>query len=229
VKKVLAAFALASVLAVPSLFASSARAVYTFDCTGTGNTALPNPPWVPVSGGAGNFSYYVTGTTCRTTDASAIHIAYYDDTFANDQYAQMALVDTISSTSQTGAAVRVATGADGYACRLDGYIVRFDDTSGFSNQTVLASGLTNAADGDVLRCEAEGTTIRRKINGVTEGSVTDATYASGKAGITGTAADQWDNWEGGDLGAATTCATCAKVNSPIRGGGFLRLRGPDVR
>jgi hypothetical protein len=200
-KKLFAAWTLAAVLFAPSLFASAARAVYTYDCTGTSLDPLPNPPWNAANGSDGNFSFY-TNNDCRATDAGDVHAAYYDNTFGNDQYAQAVILDV---------------------CRVDGIIERWDDADNFGGRTTLASGLATASNNDVIRCEAEGTTIRRKINGVTQGSVTDATYASGKAGVAQNGQQTWDDWEGGDLSGGGATINPAKINSPIRGGGLLGL------
>lgn len=71
--------------------------------------------------------------------------------------------------------------------------------------TALANGTTNIVNGDTLRVEAQGTTIRGLLNGVTDLSVTDTAITSGKAGIMGyaTAANtiKLDTWEGGDFAA----------------------------
>jgi hypothetical protein len=140
----------------------------------------------------------------RGYDAGSISMSYWNaDSFGNDQYSQI-LVNYSATPIYLGAGVRYAAGADGYAARADGYITRYDNASGFSGESSLASGLTNADHGDTLRCEAEGTTIRRKLDGVTEGSATDATYSSGSAGIWayGGANIGMNDFEGGNLGAA---------------------------
>jgi hypothetical protein len=224
-KKLFAAWTLAAVLFAPSLFASAARAVYTYDCTGTSLDPLPNPPWNAANGSDGNFSFY-TNNDCRATDAGDVHAAYYDNTFGNDQYAQAVILDANGGAADFAPAVRLteaAGAADGYVCRVDGIIERWDDADNFGGRTTLASGLATASNNDVIRCEAEGTTIRRKINGVTQGSVTDATYASGKAGVAQNGQQTWDDWEGGDLSGGGATINPAKINSPIRGGGLLGL------
>jgi hypothetical protein len=124
------------------------------------------------------------------------------DAFAANQYAQFTIAAI--GSGHLGAFVRGAIGADGYACRADGYITRYDNAGSLTGETILVSGLTTATTGDVLRGEAEGTTLRVLIDGVSAGSTTDATYASGPAGIWGyNGGDNYiDNWEGGNLAAA---------------------------
>jgi hypothetical protein len=215
-KKVLAAFALAgAVYAQPPTVGS-------FNCTGTGgdNISTTDANWIN-EGTGGEFVHYVADAdTCRPP-ADSISLMRYNEARNNDQYAEVTLV----VGGVVGPAVRISTTSDGYGCRADGYITRYDDLSGFSNETVLVSGLTTAGAGDVLRCEVSGTTITRKINGATQGSTTDATYASGQAGIVGSlvGTEQITDWASGDLGAASSCPVCAKSNSPIRGGGLLGL------
>lgn len=126
----------------------------------------------------------------------------------NDQYAQ-AVIGGKDVGSYFTILLRGA-GADGsrncYKITVGGtneyYIEK--DTAG-TNST-LVSGTTTFANGDTLRGEVEGTTIRLKVNGATVDTTTDSAHASGSTGIEG----YWenttvtlDNFEAGDLGGSS--------------------------
>jgi hypothetical protein len=168
---------------------------------------------------AGRTGWTVYAGSCEVTTANdpagsmrvngLLTIAgWTDDVFGNDQYAEF-VISADAGDEWFGPAVRATQGAsgatfgDGYICRGDGAIKRFDDANGNTGETTLASGLTVVVVTDVLRAEANGTTITRKIDGATQGSVTDATYASGAAGVGGYSSSlEANNWEGGNLAAA---------------------------
>jgi hypothetical protein len=215
-KKIFAAFALSgAVIALP--------ATDNFSGLSSGGNITEDAQWTLVAGDVG-FNRHVATEDIYAAGNSpdGVSMAYWDDdVFGNDQYSQIVITDD-TGVGSIGACVRLAAGADGYCCRADGYITRYDDASVFSGETVLVSGLTTAGTGDTLRCEANGTTITRKIDGATEGSTTDATYVSGSAGIWGYANSmRIDDFEGGNLGGAAPSFVPAIVNAPVRGGGIL--------
>jgi hypothetical protein len=134
-------------------------------------------------------------------------VAIYNDTFANDQYAQG--VYDVAGGGYIGIGVRLS-GAnatlDGYGliCANDnGYLGRFDN----GTWTELANGALTISITDVVKLTAIGTELACYKNGSlittisVDGKVTDATYSSGRAGIVGYADItnlQMDDWEGGD-------------------------------
>lgn len=163
-----------------------------------------NASFTHLCGGATAFIVNDSGhaDVCRPFNASDYCIAIWNaDAFNANHWSQI-VIDTYGS-GHLGVFLRGASGADGYACRADGYITRYDDAASLSGETILASGLSTATNGDTVRGEAEGTTIRTLINGVSAGSVTDATYASGAGGLWGyNGGDNYlDTWEAGNLAA----------------------------
>jgi hypothetical protein len=132
-------------------------------------------------------------------------------TFPDDQYAQMSGL-AVPSGQWIGPSVR-ASGAGGDT----GYVVIAFNNSGTrvlqlyqkisSSFTQLGSTYTVPGNvfnlSDVLRIEAEGTTIRVLFNGSEVISATDSGIASGNAGLQvfGDAVSA-DNWEGGSLAAS---------------------------
>ena len=142
--------------------------------------------------------------------SSAWTCAIYNNTFDNDQYAQIKMVN-VTTTGAMGIGVRLSgAGAtlDGYAFTISGNanessIVRFDNGVG----TVLGNvGTTNPSTNDVYKLKIVGTTLTVYKNGSvftevgTSGTYTDATYSSGKAGIVGNGTyndANADDWEAG--------------------------------
>ena len=128
-------------------------------------------------------------------------------TWPNDQYSHV----TILAVEQGGAtgpgpAVRLASAA------LTGYVV-YCDVSIHLYKLVAGAytglGVNNVpspSPNDLIRVEAQGTTIRVFQNGVQAISVTDTSIASGNAGLGGYVSPitdgHMDDWEGGDFVAA---------------------------
>ncbi|MGB0971912.1 MAG: hypothetical protein ACPGVG_13270 [Mycobacterium sp.] len=116
----------------------------------------------------------------------------------DDHYAQAKLV-------KTGANNWLCVRQDGwrnwYGIRASGTALQiYRRTNGsFSSSLGSWSGL---AAGDVLKIEAEGTTIKAYVNGVERISITDSTHTTGRQGLTaysGTGA-VWDDFEAGVVG-----------------------------
>jgi hypothetical protein len=135
------------------------------------------------------------------------------NTYNNDQYAQITTTNAAGDKGQIGPAVRCASGAFtkyGYEITANGREFYKRVAGTYTGLGATFVGAT-AVDGDVVRLEANGTTITPKLNGSIDsghGAVTDSSIASGSAGIGG----WWDgtvsstraaDWEGGNLGAAT--------------------------
>lgn len=136
------------------------------------------------------------------------------DTFGDDQYSEYTVAQGPGSAYQ-GVVVRAASGPDGYfwianLSSPNGSLYRVDD----GTFTELQGGIPGpTAVNDVLRLEAEGSNLRCYLNGVQTGSTqSDATYASGSAGVgvsftSGGSPARGDDWEGGNLGGASPTAT----------------------
>lgn len=134
---------------------------------------------------------------------TAAYCAYaYDDTFADDQYAEGTLGDT--GEGFIGLAVRLQADDSG-----DGYIALFRpagvalgkiDNGSYTSLGTYAPG-TAPASGMVVRLQVSGTTIKAFVNGIERVSVTDSDYSSGRAGVSGyeNGTARLIDWEGGDL------------------------------
>lgn len=146
----------------------------------------------------------------RTSDLSSDwFIDYIGATWPADQYAQVTLVspDAAGGLGEGyGPAVRITSAASGTFYRLmgngSGYQLWKSITGSFTSVT---SGTgTTFANGDVLRLEVQGTTLRMFKNGVQfGGDQTDASIATGHAGMAYSSTESStagvDNFEGGDL------------------------------
>jgi len=148
---------------------------------------------------------------------------------SSDNYVQAtANVDADEVWNAPSVGVRLAQGTG--TANNDGYgifpiyedffnLVRVDD----GGDTTIATWGTPAAQSYVVRIEAEGSTIRMKIDGVERASVTDATYSSGGVGCfygawsAADADDYIDNWEADDLATPTPTPTPTPTNTPAPG------------
>lgn len=134
-------------------------------------------------------------------------------TFANDQYSEATLKALTAASGGgrgPGVACRCSTSAHTYyrstansnASGNNHELVKFVAGSATSLGFIDADFAVN----DVIRIEAQGTTIRTKKNGTTQISVTDSAIASGRAGVCYSSqgeSAQLDDWAGGDLAAGS--------------------------
>jgi hypothetical protein len=152
------------------------------------------------------FRIQSNGVSPHNTVGSLEGGAYWNaDTPDDNQYAEV--VFTAGGIGYIGPAVRMATGADSrygaYTNGTDSFL--FKIVAG----TFTQLGATGPAfsNGDTLRIEANGTTIRLLKNGAESISVTDSSLASGRIGITGYSSDtntQATSWTGGNLSAGSS-------------------------
>lgn len=176
------------------------------------NSASMGANWTTVTGvnlNANGFDI-VSNTAqpaLRTMDSMELWNAF---SFPNDQYAQAALTMTGTTTGiGPGVFVRGTTATNGPCYRATATksatnnveVLRQDATPAYVS---LGQRTTTWVDGDVLRLEVQGTTLRVYQNGTQLGAdITDSTYASGSAGIVYSASSatvpQIDTWEAGSL------------------------------
>jgi hypothetical protein len=129
------------------------------------------------------------------------------DAFDDAQYAEITLADVDGGVDQGVGVLTRAFEDTGPA--MSGYAFHGKNDYGVIRGFVSGSGgiIANpgwsAVDGDVLRGESEGNDHRIYLNDVEEGSVSDASVASGSAGVScvcfGSNANKMDDWEGGNL------------------------------
>lgn len=134
-------------------------------------------------------------------------------TFANDQYSEAtikALTAAAGLGRGPGVACRCSTSAHTYYRSIATTTVSGDNHELLKvvagSYTSLATADADFAINDVMRIEAQGTTIRTKKNGTTQISVTDSSIASGRGGVgysSSAESAQLDDWAGGDLAAGS--------------------------
>jgi hypothetical protein len=152
--------------------------------------------WTDLDGG-----FEIDTNAAKGTD-SGWNFTYWDaDTFADNQYAQGAFINFAGVFS--GPAVRAAATRCYYAMVTSSTeiaLARLDAAA--SSTTLQTIGSLSISSGDLIRIEAEGSTLRVFLNGVQVGTdQTDATYSSGSAGIVTFSPNAGlDNFEAGNLG-----------------------------
>ena len=185
----------------------------TKDFTGSDGTALTTYD----SNFANNSGALVINTNgvCPNSSGNEIGVRWGGDSFNADQYSQIVLVARTGDDNRfIGPGVRhAAAGTATYYFYYVSVNQRWKGklVAGAFTQIGSTGGAT--ATNDVLRIEAEGTTLRTYRNGALDtgvgggGSHTDSSIASGAAGIAGYGTGttlRADDWEAGNLGAAAT-------------------------
>lgn len=144
----------------------------------------------------GNYTQMFSTGGCGLTIASNVALTnttstncavrWSADTPANDQVCTIKPTSGIDGNEYVNCMVR-ATGtttatSNTYFCggSASGYFLN-EVTNG--TNTTLTSGSWTLASGDVISCQAVGTTISIKLNGSTVDAATDSAHASGQCGI----------------------------------------------
>lgn len=151
-----------------------------------------------VAVGAGGYA----GAVVKTSTAA----------FGADQYAEIT-VGNSTAQNWAGCGVRLnAAAGTGYAIFVAADVCYLSTIqSGYDSVITSFAGVST---GDRVRIEAEGTTLRVKVNGATILSLTEGTYSSGQPGlIYYDIATTADDFEGGDLGVASLAGAVAMALS----------------
>jgi hypothetical protein len=176
-------------------------------------------PWVQMVGGQ-NIAIVSGQVHCDVSGSYAL--ARYNAAFATDQYSEVLVAGVGTGTRGAGVACRINPAADRQAYLAYDFfgtirVARINGSGGPAENLLDTKNVT-LVNGDVLRIEVEGSTIRTLVNGVPISSVTDATYAAGQAGLFAiTDSQRLDDWEGGDLAAAAAflAAHAARANPQV--------------
>jgi len=182
-------------------------------------------PWTPGAGGYGNVN--LISNACRSAVAETDTAGFYQGTFPNDQYAQV-VKDLVSGLYRYGGpAVRCSSDGDLYSLNADGtgtyFIERVDNGSTFTH--IGANFSQVGVDLATIKLVVTGTTLEGFHNGVSMGTRTDSTYASGNPGlsfyVSATAGVLLDDFEcsdvvGGDKLFAANMQATADLGSFLR-------------
>lgn len=150
--------------------------------------------------------FSIVSNRASTQTSSNTHADYWSAAYSggNDQYAEVT-IQTNPAQNDGGPVVRLQTGAQSYYT----FDINNNDAVALGSSqhaevfsvsatvfTLVGSTATLVINaGDVLRVEAQGTTIRGLVNGVQKASGTDSAWASGKVGMA------W--WEGAAASTST--------------------------
>lgn len=175
--------------------------------------------WTSIS--TGGQAMEVSANQCGMPTGAGEGLAYYSGagwTGGADQYAEAKAV-ALQSGRDIAAACRVS-GASVAAANAYLMVINSDDVAtGFGSMKVTlykqvagafteitTAVTTSVSANDVIRVEAQGTTIRGKINGTTVVSVTDASLSSGNPGLyVGSGnGSRWDDFAAGDFSGGAT-------------------------
>lgn len=196
-------------------------AVIAQDDFNRANTTGPDlgPNWTNMGGGSFSTNgYQIVSSHAEPTTLTSDKMELYTGpgSFPNDQYAEAAC--TVTGTlagSGPGVVVRggdLPSNGSGYrlcVCKAASNNIELIRINAGSTFTSLALRTTTWIDGDVLRLEVQGSTLRIFQNAVQLGAAVDdgSPLTSGLPGIaystTATVAAV-DDWEGGSLAAEVT-------------------------
>ncbi len=169
------------------------------------NRADANPldgSWAKPTGVTLNFALSSNAVGGATSAGS--RLVYNTGTVGNKQFSQ-ATCTTIDD-GDVGVACRIQTGSfSGYSfanrtVANGGWLMERYDSG--SVTPIASNAAAGGAANDVIRIEANGSTITAYVNGVVALTATDATYASGSVGLwCFNTTSRLDDWSGGDLGS----------------------------
>lgn len=180
-----------------------------------GNASPPNANWTNTIGAGLSTLSNQLGATSGGNDGAARVTA---GTFPDDQYAQFT-VKTVGG-SDGGPAVRMDASGNCYFCTsFNGTDIQLYKLVAGSFTGPLVTPFTGTyAVNDVLRLEAQGTTIRLKKNGVTILTVTDTSLTTGRPGafiFDGTM--RGDDFEAGDFNTGSTISPSGLSSAAVFG------------
>lgn len=148
-------------------------------------------PWVT----AGDFGALKIESGALVGTDNSNRGAYYSASWSADQWAECVM----SVVGEGGPAVRIGAGGVN-AYRADYYAGEFRLAKHVENSySSLGAWTRTVVDGDTLRIEVEGTTIRGYHNGALVGSVTDSSLTTGNAGVVIWHTARVASWAGGPL------------------------------
>src|SRR4051812_16226365 len=172
--------------------AASAAETYTasYSESFTGTSGPLGSPWTQQDPPA-TINRNGSGVGKGSTNGTDIFVIWTGNTFGNDQYSQVRIAGGLANYSQ---AVQLSVRSTGTSeATYKGYAFFTDGLSGTGHSevdkvvngqwTTLRAFAQSFTTGDVVKLEAVGTAITVYKNGVSLGSVSDATFSSGSRGV----------------------------------------------
>lgn len=175
-------------------------------------------------------TFTIASNKCEPSNSFEDAMAMWGaDSFSDDQFAEATVAGLDGTGAGTGIGLLLRADISNTFYRIftnagstDNVTIDWFDNGSFGS--VLATRSSQFTDGDVLRAEAEGTTLRVYKNGVQLGAdITDSSITTnGGVGLSYSSALQpgatLDGWSGGDLSAgtdATVTATQATATAEV--------------
>lgn len=184
----------------------------TFTNANVASLTLYNANWA-VGTGSGNIGI---DSNAAYPSTSAEHMyRWIGDTFDGNHYSE-GTITAIGTTGYIGPAVRCQSGAQSYYGFYGNSTESFTFKMVTGSWTQLSSTLSGFSVSEVIRCDANGTSVIGKRGGSTVATNTDSALSGGWAGITGFAnstASKIDNMTLDNLSAA---AKSDAPESPLR-------------
>lgn len=202
----------------------------TVDPTDNFNRANETPlagNWTKTGGSSSGTINLSSNQIVRAGTSNNVGYYWNADTPPDDQWCEFDFISAVDS----GPACRSSTSA------LTFYFASiYTGPGGPFPVSKLVAGAHTALDtsswgtlssGDVIRIEAEGSTVRAKKNGSLIGSATDTEITAGRWGIQAWEnGDTWDNWQGGDFAAGHTGTGVLSLSGlTIAGAGAEKFTG----
>ena len=194
-----------STISEPTTASAAASYTVSYSESFTGTSGALSTPWAQVDPPA-TINRNGSGAGKGSTNGTDIFVIWTANTFGSDQYSQVRIAGGLANWTQ---AVQLCVRTTGTSeSTYKGYAFFTDGLSGTGHSevdkvvngqwTTLRSFAQTFTTNDVVKLEAIGTTITVYKNGVSLGSVTDATFSSGSpgVGVYGNAA-LIDDWQGG--------------------------------
>ncbi len=165
----------------------------TDDFNRADNPATLGANWTAASGTWGIFS---NEAYCPSSPG----VVYYSGVAFTGDHSSQAVAGAFYGVPNIWPAVRVQASGDAYVNDATTLYKRIGGVN-----TLLLNHGTTFTTGDILKLEANGTTLTVYKNGVSVGSVTDATLSGGAPGMyASTSIVTLNDWAGADLTATTT-------------------------
>jgi hypothetical protein len=165
------------------------------------NAGSLGTPWVIVE-----MTINIVSNKAAVATSGGAHVALYDQTFSNDQWAEGDMTFSAAAYNSLGPAVRVgpATGDPFYYAwwNIGAAALELWTRTNSSTYTQVGSGVATPAGTYKVRVEVEGTTVRMYRDGALVLTATNTVATTGKPGLVG---DQGgpqptlDNFRCGDL------------------------------
>lgn len=168
--------------------ASGAVAFDNFNRPDTNNGTLSNN-WTAYSGAfSANPPQIQDGTASPSGTTNNSGAFWSANAFGNDQFSQVIISGVAGSTPDNGVSCRGGAGDNYYRCIVinpgaSGTLQLGKVINGTFTQLAAPTAVATSGFGQVLRFEVQGTTLRALLNGSLITSLTDASLASGAAGI----------------------------------------------